>query len=77
MLLNHVEHTSALERAEITQLSNSLQWLDDSCGALERAEITQLSNLLILIRLINSALERAEITQLSNQSCGIAFHRQL
>ena len=56
----------ALERAEITQLSNTLTENGKSAIALERAEITQLSNTHKGKHLYVIALERAEITQLSN-----------
>ena len=56
----------ALERAEITQLSNSSHVIIFTVPALERAEITQLSNYLHILIAHIFALERAEITQLSN-----------
>ena len=56
----------ALERAEITQLSNTCAICLNQPNALERAEITQLSNVSLNVESLPSVLERAEITQLSN-----------
>ena len=56
----------ALERAEITQLSNVVGYFIQPPRALERAEITQLSNGSTTENVAGTALERAEITQLSN-----------
>ena len=56
----------ALERAEITQLSNGKYKFVKFDYALERAEITQLSNTPDSTHDSEPALERAEITQLSN-----------
>ena len=64
-----VKQSLALERAEITQLSNSSHVIIFTVPALERAEITQLSNYLHILIAHIFALERAEITQLSNHPC--------
>ena len=63
---------SALERAEITQLSNDELLISLLEKALERAEITQLSNCFFNLCHNAFALERAEITQLSNLKCLIS-----
>ena len=66
---------TALERAEITQLSNLNSETSTSLFALERAEITQLSNLWETNATNKIALERAEITQLSNNiRCHLLFY---
>lgn len=62
----------ALERAEITQLSNLHMSRTQSQVALERPEITQLSNQHERAEFAEAALERAEITQLSNLKCLIS-----
>ena len=67
----------ALERAEITQLSNTLPVQSISATALERAEITQLSNLECYLRNNLLALERAEITQLSNIGMVTSMKKEL
>ena len=66
LVLCDYHRKSALERAEITQLSNYYVHPDDFTIALERAEITQLSNKALACESTAKALERAEITQLSN-----------
>ena len=66
MFINNKLKIIALERAEITQLSNTAWKMESKGIALERAEITQLSNSNRYSNRILIALERAEITQLSN-----------